>query len=126
LQKELGLTYLLITHDLGVVEYLANRVAVMYLGRIVEIGNFEEIFRDAAHPYTQALLSAVPNVDDTTPMSSRIILRGSVPSPANPPTGCTFHPRCHKYIGDVCRDVEPLLNPLSGTRKVSCHLYPAK
>lgn len=126
LQKELGLTYLLITHDLGVVEYLVNRVAVMYLGRIVEIGNFEEIFRDAAHPYTQALLSAVPNVDDTTPMSSRIILRGSVPSPANPPTGCSFHPRCHKYIGDVCRDVEPLLNPLSATRKVSCHLYPAK
>ena len=126
LQKELGLTYLLITHDLGVVEYLVNLVAVMYLGRIVEIGNFEEIFRDAAHPYTQALLSAVPSVDGTALTQSRIILRGAVPSPANPPSGCTFHPRCHKYIGDVCRDVEPSLNPLGVTRKVACHLYSAK
>jgi len=126
LQKELGLTYLLITHDLGVVEYLVNLVAVMYLGRIVEIGNFEEIFRDAAHPYTQALLSAVPSVDGTALTQSRIILRGAVPSPANPPSGCTFHPRCHKYIGDVCRDVEPSLNPLGATRKVACHLYSAK
>ena len=126
LQKELGLTYLLITHDLGVVEYLVNRVAVMYLGKIVEVGNFEEIFRDAAHPYTQALLSAVPNVDGTPLTPSRIILRGSVPSPANPPTGCTFHPRCPKYIGDICRDVEPLPKPLSATRKVACHLYSAK
>jgi oligopeptide transport system ATP-binding protein len=126
LQKELGLTYLLITHDLAVVEYLVNRVAVMYLGKIVEIGNFEEIFRDPAHPYTQALLSAVPNVDDTSLTPSRIILRGSVPSPANPPTGCTFHPRCHKYIGDICRDTEPSLSPLSATREVSCHLYSGK
>jgi oligopeptide/dipeptide ABC transporter ATP-binding protein len=126
LQRELGLTYLLITHDLGVVEYLVNRVAVMYLGRIVEIGNFEEIFQDAAHPYTQALLSAVPSVDGTALTESRIILRGTVPSPASPPTGCTFHPRCHKYIGDICRDIEPSLNPLSATRKVACHLYPSK
>jgi oligopeptide transport system ATP-binding protein len=126
LQKELGLTYLLITHDLGVVEYLVNRLAVMYLGKIVEVGNFEEIFRDAAHPYTQALLSAVPNVDGTPLTPSRIILRGSVPSPANPPTGCTFHPRCPKYIGDICRDVEPLPKPLSATRRVACHLYSAK
>jgi oligopeptide/dipeptide ABC transporter ATP-binding protein len=123
LQKELGLTYLLITHDLGVVEYLVNRVAVMYLGRIVEIGNFEEIFQDAAHPYTQALLSAVPSVDGTSLTQSRIILRGTVPSPTNPPSGCTFHPRCQKYIGDICRDMEPSLNPLSATRKVACHLY---
>jgi len=126
LQKELGLTYLLITHDLGVVEYLVNRVAVMYLGKIVEVGNFEEIFQNAAHPYTQALLSAVPNVDGTSLTPSRIILRGSVPSPANPPTGCTFHPRCPKYIGDVCREVEPLPKPLSATRRVACHLYSAK
>jgi oligopeptide/dipeptide ABC transporter ATP-binding protein len=126
LQKELGLTYLLITHDLGVVEYLVNRVAVMYLGKILEVGNFEEIFRDAAHPYTQALLSAVPNVDGTLLTPSRIILRGSVPSPANPPTGCTFHPRCLKYIGDICRDVEPLPKSLSATRRVACHLYSAK
>jgi len=126
LQRELGLTYLLITHDLGVVEYLVNRVAVMYLGKIVEVGNFEEIFRDAAHPYTQALLSAVPNVDGTPLTPSRIILRGSVPSPANPPTGCTFHPRCPKYIGDICRDVEPLPKPLSATRRVACHLHSAK
>jgi peptide/nickel transport system ATP-binding protein len=123
LQKELGLTYLLITHDLGVVEYLVNRVAVMYLGKIVEIGTFEEIFRDAAHPYTQALLSAVPSVNGTSLTQSRIILRGMVPSPANPPSGCSFHPRCHRYIGDICRDMEPSLDPLSATRKVACHLY---
>jgi oligopeptide/dipeptide ABC transporter ATP-binding protein len=123
LQKELALTYLLITHDLGVVEYLVNRVAVMYLGKIVEIGTFEEIFRDAAHPYTQALLSAVPSVNGTSLTQSRIILRGTVPSPANPPSGCRFHPRCHRYIGDTCRDVEPSLDPLSATRKVACHLY---
>ena len=126
LRKELGLTYLLITHDLGVVEYLVNRVAVMYLGRIVEIGSFEEIFQNAAHPYTQALLSAVPSVDGTSLTQSRIILRGTVPSPSSPPSGCTFHPRCHKYIGDICRDVRPSLNSLDASRKVACHLYPAE
>jgi oligopeptide/dipeptide ABC transporter ATP-binding protein len=123
LQKRLGLTYLLITHDLGVVEYIADRVAVMYLGRIAEVGTFGEIFNDPMHPYTQALLSAVPKVDPAPTDKARIILRGNIPSPANPPTGCRFHTRCQKYIGDICRDVEPALTRLSATRRVSCHLY---
>jgi len=123
LQKTLGLTYLLITHDLGVVEYIADRVAVMYLGQIVEVGTFEQVFRKPAHPYTEALLSAVPKVDPTPSEKQRIILGGSIPSPANPPSGCRFHTRCHKYIGDVCRDVEPPLIMIEGERRVGCHLY---
>jgi oligopeptide transport system ATP-binding protein len=123
LQKRLGLTYLLITHDLGVVEYIADRVAVMYLGKIVEVGTFDEVFSNPGHPYTEALLSAVPKVDPAPTDKARIILRGTIPSPANPPSGCRFHTRCHKYIGDICRDVEPNLTTLSTTRKVACHLY---
>ena len=123
LQERLRLTYLLITHDLAVVEYIANRVAVMYLGEIAEIGSFQEIFKEPAHPYTQALLSAVPSVDGKQLTKSRIILRGTIPSPSNPPSGCRFHTRCHKYIGEICRDVEPKLTQLSATRKVACHLY---
>jgi len=123
LQKTLGLTYLLITHDLGVIEYIADRVAVMYLGKIAEVGTFEQVFGDPAHPYTEALLSAVPKVDPAPTDKARIILRGNIPSPANPPSGCRFHTRCHKYIGDICRDVEPNLTTLSATRKVACHLY---
>lgn len=123
LQKRLGLTYLLITHDLGVVEYIADRVAVMYLGKIVEVGTFNEVFSDPWHPYTEALLSAVPKVDPAPTDKARIILRGNIPSPASPPSGCRFHTRCHKYMGDICRDVEPNLTTLGATRKVACHLY---
>jgi len=123
LQKRLGLTYLLITHDLGVVEYIADRVAVMYLGKIAELGTFTEVFKEPAHPYTEALLSAVPKVDPAPTDKARIILRGNIPSPANPPSGCRFHTRCQKYIGDICRDVEPNPTTLSATRKVACHLY---
>jgi peptide/nickel transport system ATP-binding protein/oligopeptide transport system ATP-binding protein len=123
LQNRLGLTYLLITHDLGVVEYMANRVSVMYLGKIAEVGTFEEVFKDPKHPYTEALLSAIPKVDPAPTDKARIILHGNIPSPTNPPTGCRFHTRCQKYIGDVCRDVEPELTAFSPTRKVSCHLY---
>jgi oligopeptide/dipeptide ABC transporter ATP-binding protein len=123
LQKRFGLTYLLITHDLGVVEYIADRVAVMYLGKIVEMGTFEEIFRNPAHPYTEALLSAVPKVDSAPTDKARIILGGAIPTPANPPSGCRFHTRCHKYIGDICRDLEPSLATLGATRKVACHLH---
>ena len=123
LQEKLGLTYLLITHDLGVVEYIADRVAVMYLGKIAGIGTFAEVFKEPAHPYTEALLSAVPKVDPAPTDKARIILRGNIPSPASPPTGCRFHTRCQKYIGDICRDVEPNVTTLSATRKVACHLY---
>ena len=123
LQNRLGLTYLLITHDLGVVEYMANRVSVMYLGKIAEVGTFEEVFKDPKHPYSEALLSAIPKVDSTPNDKTRIILRGNIPSPTNPPTGCRFHTRCQKYIGDICRDTEPGLTTLSPTRSVACHLY---
>ncbi|HUK50631.1 MAG TPA: ABC transporter ATP-binding protein [Terriglobales bacterium] len=123
LQKRLGLTYLLITHDLGVVEYIADRVAVMYLGKIAETGTFAEVFKEPAHPYTEALLSAIPTVDSAPTDKTRIILRGSIPSPANPPSGCRFHTRCQKYIGDICRDEDPQFTTLSPTRRVACHLY---
>ena len=110
LQDELGLTYLFITHDLGVVRYLADRVAVMYLGRIVEEGDTERIFEAPRHPYTQGLLAAVPSVD---PARRRVVARvlGDVPSPANPPPGCHFHTRCAEAF-DRCRREVPDFYPV--------------
>lgn len=121
LQKEFGLTYLFISHDLSVVEYISNRVAVMYLGKIVEIADTSELYTSQKHPYTQALLSAVP-VPDPRNKSKRIILTGDVPSPANVPSGCYFHPRCPKVFGD-CPNIHPVLAPADGHR-VRCLLYP--
>ncbi len=120
LQVELGVAYLFITHNFAVVEYLANDVAVMYLGRIVEQGRAEEILRSPKHPYTQALLSAVPvpRLDHPTAI---IRLPGETPSPANPPAGCHFHPRCPMAM-DVCRQVYPGGTELTPTHRVSCHL----
>jgi len=110
LQAELGLSYLFITHDLGVVRYLADRVAVMYLGQIVENAATEEVFGDPKHPYTQALLSAVPSVDPARRgLATR--LRGDVPSPANPPSGCRFHTRC-PLVFERCRAEAPPLYPV--------------
>lgn len=105
LQKELGLTYLFVAHDLNVVRHISNRVAVMYLGRIVELGPVEEIFSHPRHPYTKALLSAIP-VPDPTKARKRIMLKGEVPSPLNPPKGCHFHPRCPK-AKDNCKQTVP-------------------
>ncbi len=121
LRGELGLTYLLITHDLSVVEYLADRVAVMYLGRIVELGTVDEIFMDPKHPYTRALLSAVPRMEaqDTLP---KIRLPGNVPSPVHPPAGCHFHPRCPEAKPE-CAVRAPKVTALSGTRTTRCLLY---
>jgi peptide/nickel transport system ATP-binding protein len=120
LQAELGVAYLFITHNFAVVEYLAHDVAVMYLGRIVERGRAEEILRSPKHPYTQALLSAVPvpRLDNPTAI---IRLPGETPSPANPPAGCHFHPRCPMAM-DICRQVYPAVTELSPTHSVSCHL----
>lgn len=120
LQSELGVAYLFITHNFAVVEYLAHDVAVMYLGRIVERGRAEEVLRSPQHPYTKALLSAVP-VPRMDGHTVAIKLPGETPSPANPPTGCHFHPRCPQAM-DVCRHRYPLATEISTTHAVSCHL----
>jgi peptide/nickel transport system ATP-binding protein len=121
LQRKLGLAYLFITHNMAVVEYLAHEVAVMYLGRIVERGGVEEILRAPKHPYTEALLAAVPKIDPGG-MCEVIRLQGESPSPVNPPTGCYFHPRCPKVMPE-CRERYPENFALSGTRSVACWLH---
>jgi oligopeptide/dipeptide ABC transporter ATP-binding protein len=124
LQKELSLTYLFISHDLSVVEHLSNRVCVMYLGQIVEIADVKELYAQTKHPYSQALLSAVP-VPDPRYKRSRIILTGDVPSPANAPSGCYFHPRCPKIIRGECESIRPVLAAVNQTTHfVKCLLYP--
>ncbi|MDH7484764.1 MAG: dipeptide ABC transporter ATP-binding protein [Anaerolineae bacterium] len=120
LQRELGLTYLFISHDLSVVQHISDRIAVMYLGRVVEMSTTDAIFYAARHPYTEALLSSTPILDPAL-RRERIILEGSVPSPANPPPGCRFHPRCPKAM-DVCSQVEPKLEDVGGGHLVACHL----
>jgi oligopeptide/dipeptide ABC transporter ATP-binding protein len=120
LQQKMHLTYFFISHDLRVVEHLSHRVAIMYLGKIVEIAPSETIYKDAKHPYTRALLSAVP-LPDPERKKERIMLQGDVPSPVNPPPGCSFHPRC-AYREDVCDKVEPELESADG-HGVSCHVF---
>ena len=127
LKKERGLTYIFVTHDLSVVEYIADRIAVMYLGRIVELADAADLYADASHPYTQALLSAIP-VADLDHRSNRIILEGDVPNPVNPPAGCPFHPRC-RYAMEKCKKEAPRLQDwnIRGKRHlVSCHLMQEK
>ena len=119
LQKELNLTYLFISHDLSVVEYIANRVAVMYVGKLVEVADTGELFTNPRHPYTEALLSAVPKPDPRL-RSTRIILEGDVPDPANPPSGCYFHPRC-RYAQPLCKTEHPALRDVSAKHSVACH-----
>ncbi|WP_027365997.1 ABC transporter ATP-binding protein [Desulfotruncus alcoholivorax] len=121
LQDMLKLTYIFIAHGLNVVKHVSDRVGVMYLGKIVEIADSEELYRNAMHPYSQALLSAVP-VPDPEIKRERIILTGDVPSPANPPTGCRFHTRCPQCM-DICRLEEPALRPVSDKYMVACHKY---
>jgi peptide/nickel transport system ATP-binding protein len=120
LQDELGLSYLFITHNLSVVEYLAHEVAVMYLGRIVERGQVDEVLRHPKHPYTEALLSAIPVID---PRDRRAIIRlqGDMPSPSHPPSGCHFHPRCPRAM-DICRREYPATERFSDTHAARCHL----
>ena len=122
LQQDFNLTYIMISHDLSGVEYLSTRVMVMYLGRLVELAETEEIFRRAAHPYTEALLSAVPPPHPDIE-SKEIILEGEVPSPIDPPSGCHFHPRC-PYVLPVCSSVYPESQLVGKDHGVSCHLYP--
>jgi oligopeptide transport system ATP-binding protein len=120
LQKELGLTYLFIAHDLKVVEHISTRVAVMYLGKMAEAAHAETLYQDPKHPYTRALLSAIP-IPDPNFKKERIILRGDVPSPLNPPPGCYFHPRC-PIAKENCKTEAPQLRELGGAGHcVSCH-----
>ncbi len=119
LQEELGLTYLFIAHDLSVVEHISDRVAVMYLGKIVEMGEARALFERPRHPYTEALLSAIP-IADPDHRTARIVLAGDVPSPSDPPPGCKFHPRC-RYAQPICSQQEPALTPLPDGRAASCH-----
>jgi oligopeptide/dipeptide ABC transporter ATP-binding protein len=121
LQEKMHLTYLFISHDLRVVEHISHRVAIMYLGKVVEIAKGDTIYRDAKHPYTKALLSAVPTPDFAR-KKERVVLEGDVPSPVNPPSGCTFHPRC-SYREAVCSQIEPPLEFTSDGHGVSCHVF---
>jgi oligopeptide/dipeptide ABC transporter ATP-binding protein len=119
LQKELGLTYLFIAHDLKVVEFISHRVAVMYLGKIVEMASSQAVYQNPSHPYTKALLSAIP-VPDPTHVSQRIILQGDVPNPITPPAGCHFHPRCWKATG-VCQTTYPPLTQRDKDHTFRCY-----
>ena len=119
LQDRLGLTYLFVAHDLSVVKHISDRVAVMYVGKIVEIAETKALFEQPKHPYTEALLSAVPKPDPRQ-RSERIVLEGDVADPANPPTGCYFHPRC-AYAVDRCKTETPRLEAIEGGRTVACH-----
>ncbi|HEX2930094.1 MAG TPA: dipeptide ABC transporter ATP-binding protein [Candidatus Binatia bacterium] len=121
LQERMHLTYLFISHDLRVVEHISHRVAIMYLGKVVEIADSAKIYREAKHPYTRALLSAVP-MPDTGRKKERIVLQGDVPSPVNPPSGCTFHPRC-SYREAICDRAEPPLDFDADHHGVSCHVF---
>ncbi len=122
LQERLKLTYLFIAHDLRVVEHISTRVAIMYLGKIVEVASRDEIYANPRHPYTRALLSAIPSIDPAA-KAERIKLPGEMPSPVSPPPGCSFHPRC-PYAKDICRSVEPPLEVGRGGHKVACHVFP--
>ncbi|MBZ0303679.1 MAG: ATP-binding cassette domain-containing protein, partial [Anaerolineae bacterium] len=120
LQDDFGLTYLFIAHDLAVVEHISDRIAVMYLGRVVELANAERLYARPLHPYTEALLAAVPSTDpDRT--GTNVILTGDVPNPVNPPAGCHFHPRC-RFAQDICKQKTPEWRELEPDHWVSCHL----
>ena len=121
LQGEFDLSYIIIAHDLAVVEHICDRIAVMYLGKIAEMASYKNLYTHAKHPYTQALLSAIP-VPDPKTKKQRMVLKGDVPSPINPPSGCHFHPRCPRRM-DICDKDEPFLKDLGDDHRVACHLY---
>lgn len=121
LQKEFDLTYLFIAHGLNVVKHISDRVGVMYLGKMVEVGDGDSLYEEPKHPYTQALLSAIP-IPDPKKKKERILLSGDVPSPINPPKGCHFHTRC-SYAKSICKEKEPILKDVGNKHQVACHLY---
>jgi oligopeptide/dipeptide ABC transporter ATP-binding protein len=121
LKKELGLTYLFISHDLSIVKYVSTKVAVMYLGEIIELGTCEELYKEPKHPYTQILLSSNPIANPKADTSGRIILKGDLPSPSNPPSGCKFHTRC-PYVMEICKIEPPPSYEISETHNAKCYL----
>jgi len=121
LQEEFGLTYLFISHNLSVVEHISNRVCVMYLGRLVEIATRDDLYAAPKHPYTKALLSAVP-IPDPEVKQNRLILKGDIPSPVNPPSGCNFHTRCPDCM-EICKREAPPVKDFGNGHKAACHLY---
>ena len=125
LQERLQLTYIFIAHDLAVVRHISDRIAVMYLGRIVEISGRDDLYKAPLHPYTEALLAAIPVADpEVEARRPRTIVTGEVPSALRPPSGCRFHPRCPKAMA-VCKTVDPPLKQLDAGRSVACHLHAA-
>lgn len=122
IQAEFGCSYVVVAHDLGTTRYMADRIAVMYLGRLVEIDRTDAIFDHPGHPYTEALISAALPLRPGRGRQGAIRLSGEVPSPINPPSGCAFHPRCHRRIGDICDSIAPAAQD-SGTGRVACHLH---
>lgn len=121
LQEDFNLTYIFVAHDLSVVRHISDRIMVMYLGNMAESADSDELFIDPLHPYTQALLSAVP-IPDPDAKRERIILQGDLPSPANPPSGCPFHTRCPMAM-DVCKREKPVWKEVKPNHQVACHLY---
>ena len=121
LQEELNLTYLFISHDLRVVKHISDHISVMYLGKIVESSSTDELFDNPKHPYSQALISAIPLPEQPNPDKEKILLEGDIPSPANPPSGCRFHTRC-QHKKDICSQVEPQFKNIGGEHFVACHL----
>jgi len=121
LKKEMNLTLLIITHDIAIAKYFADRVAIMYLGQVVELASREEVFKNPSHPYTKALFSSVP-IPDPDASKQRLIIRGEIPSAINPPPACRFHPRC-PYVFDRCKAEEPKLIEIAPGHPVACHLY---
>jgi len=121
LQEEFQLSYIIIAHDLAVVEHICNRIAVMYLGKVVETASYQDLYTTPKHPYTQALLSAIPIANPKT-KQERVILKGDVPSPIKPPSGCHFHPRCNKKM-EICHKEVPALGDVGKEHSVACFLY---
>ncbi|MFL6517675.1 MAG: ABC transporter ATP-binding protein, partial [Bacillus sp. (in: firmicutes)] len=121
LQEEFDLTFLFIAHDLSVVKHMSDRIGVMYLGNMVEVAGKDNLYAEPLHPYTQALISAIPSPDPRV-KKERIILKGDVPSPINPPSGCTFHPRCLMAM-EECSKSKPVLKEVKPSHRVACHLY---
>ncbi|MEM2129122.1 MAG: ABC transporter ATP-binding protein [Candidatus Bathyarchaeia archaeon] len=122
LKEKRGVSFLFITHDLALIRHICDSVAIMYLGKVMEMGSVEKVIREPLHPYTRALITAVP-VPDPTSKRSEIVIKGEIPSPINPPSGCRFHTRCPSYIGDVCKTIEPELIEVDSEHSVACHLY---